>query len=419
MEDQVSINLTVNSLANSTGYTWSSIAEQPGFPDAQSPMPFLVACNRSPGEILVSRNTTVFEFSPWEMGSWDPTLFAMAPIKYVGSDFHGGVIKDKKCVTGFDNAAFVMGTSSSLFNAVVAEVVGKQVTGVFAIVMDWIKDLVEKLNKSDNDIASWTPNPFHEFNPRINQNSVKNQLSLVDGGEDYQNIPFYPHIQPPRKVDVVFAVDSSADTGSMNGWPNGTAIVATYDRHDDLKMANRTIFPAVPDVNTFVNKGLNAKPTFFGCDVKNLTYPAPLIVYIPNHPYTFYTNISTSTSTIDNKLRDKIIRNGYHVATMGNGTIEPEWPACVGCAMLSRSFDRTNTPVPPICQQCFKKHCWDGTYDSTQPQTKYKPELAMPQAASGETMLKKHKSRSGATFGKRYDGGVVLLALVASVVIML
>jgi lysophospholipase len=303
----------------------------------------------------------------------------MAPLKYVGSDFEAGSVQGN-CVTGFDNAAFVMGTSSSLFNAVIAELIETQKNGILAPVFRWIKDLAEKITHRDDDIAMWKPNPFKGWNPSANKGVNAKILSLVDGGEDYQNIPLYPHIQPIRKVDVVFAVDSSADSGNMDGWPNGTAMVATYDRHQGLGIANGTAFPAVPDVNTFTNLGLNSKPSFFGCDSKNLTGPSPIIVYIANHPYTFYSNISTAISTIKNAERDALIRNGYHVATMGNGTIEPEWPACVACAVLSRSFDRTGTTPPAMCQTCFNKHCWNGTLAPSKP-PRFLPKLAMPDSA--------------------------------------
>jgi lysophospholipase len=314
------------------------------------------------------------------MGSWDPTLFGMAPLKYVGSNFQNGKISGDECVTGFDNAAFIMSTSSTLFNVVVAKLLETHKNGILATVTNWIHDLAERLDRQEDDIASWSPNPFRGWNPSLNKGANSRVLGLVDGGEDYQNIPLNPLIQPVRKVDVIFAVDSSADSGNLDGWPNGTALIATYERHLSPDIANGTVFPAIPDVNTFTNLGLNSQPTFFGCDAKNISGPSPLLVYIPNHPYTFYTNISTGTTTLKNKERNAIIRNGYHVATMGNGTVEPEWPACVGCAILSRSFDRTGTTPPQMCQDCFKKHCWNGTLDSRKP-GKFTPKLALPQDA--------------------------------------
>lgn len=54
---------------------------------------------------------------------------------------------------------------------------------------------------------------------------------------------------------------------------------------------------------------------------------------------------------------------------MGNATVDPQWPVCVGCAILSRSLERTETEVPQACRECFQRYCWDGTVNSTRPNT--------------------------------------------------
>ncbi|KAK2811916.1 hypothetical protein FQN49_008418, partial [Arthroderma sp. PD_2] len=187
------------------------------------------------------------------------------------------------------------------------------------------------------------------------------------------NIPLHPLIQPSRHVDVIFAVDSSADTDF--NWPNGNTLVATYQRSLNTSgIANGTSFPAIPDNNTIVNLGLNNKPAFFGCDSSNTTTSTPLIVYIPNSPYVTNSNVSTFTLTYNTTQRDAIILNGYNVATMANGTRDANWPTCVGCAMLSRSFERTQTEVPEACKRCFQTYCWDGSLNSTKPHV-YEPKL--------------------------------------------
>lgn len=73
-----------------------------------------------------------------------------------------------------------------------------------------------------------------------------------------------------------------------------------------------------------------------------------------------------------------MVENGYLVATMGNGTLDANWPACVGCAILSRSLERTKTKVPDICTKCFKEYCWNGTVKSETPAVPYQPELILP-----------------------------------------
>lgn len=333
-------------------------------------MPLIVADERAPGEILISLNTTVFEFNPWEMGSYDPTLYGFAPLRYIGSNFTEGELpNDESCVAGFDNAGFVMGTSSSLFNQVILQL--DTFTNVPQFLRDAVRSVLNGIGQDNNDIADYVPNPFYHFRRDTNPSAETKRLTLVDGGEDLQNIPLNPLIQPVRAVDVIFAIDSSGDTlaprDSAQNWPNGTALVATYERSLNEEMQNGTAFPAIPDTNTFVNLGLNNRPTFFGCNASNHTGPTPIIVYLPNSPYSYNSNTSTYQMSYNNTERNAMINNGYNAVTMGNGTLDQEWPACVGCAILSRSFDRTGETVPDICKGCFERYCWNGTLASNEP----------------------------------------------------
>jgi lysophospholipase len=359
----------VNDTNGGPSYTFSSIALEPNFQSGSIPMPFLVSDGRAPGTSIVSLNSTVYEFSPFELGSWDPTTYAFAPLQYVGSNFSAGVVpSDGSCVEGFDQAGFVMGTSSTLFNQFLLQI---NTTAIPQTLRDIFTRLLTDLGEDSNDIAQWQPNPFYRYNNATNRNAESQQLTLVDGGEDGQNIPLYPLLQPMRNVDVIFAVDSSADT--TYNWPNGTSLVATYQRSLNNTIENGTAFPSIPDQNTFVNLGLNNRPTFFGCNASNLTGPAPLVIYLPNAPYIALSNVSTFDPEYNDTQRNAIIRNGYEVATLANGTLDAQWPACIACAVLSRSFDRTGTTVPDECTQCFNRYCWNGTVDSTPVEGNYTP----------------------------------------------
>ncbi|KAJ4359720.1 Lysophospholipase 1 [Didymosphaeria variabile] len=359
----------VNASDGGPGYTWSSIQDDPDFKNADAPFPILIALERAPGQAVISLNSTNIEFNPFEMGSFDPTLYGFAPLKYIGSNFtNGEVPENQKCIRGFDNGGFVMGTSSSLFNQIILQF--NDDSGAPDLIKSALKSILGSLGDNDNDIADYTPNPFQGYNNRTNPSADTNRLTLVDGGEDLQNIPLNPLIQPHRDVDVIFAIDSSADTvdptDSAQNWPNGTSLVATYERTSNASIQNSTAFPYIPDQNTFVNLGLNNRPTFFGCDSGNLTGRgvSPLIVYLPNSPYVFLSNVSTFAKlSFNNSERDAMIQNGYDVATMGNNTRSgyEDWTTCVGCAIISRSLNRTNTDVPQACQQCFDKYCWNGT----------------------------------------------------------
>ncbi|KAH7231367.1 lysophospholipase catalytic domain-containing protein [Fusarium redolens] len=107
----------VNASDGGPAYTFSSIANDTNFADAQTPMPIIVAIERTTGQVQIATNSTIVEFNPWEMGSYDPGLSAFAPLKYVGSSFDNGTLKrGSHCIAGVDNVGFVMGTSASLFN---------------------------------------------------------------------------------------------------------------------------------------------------------------------------------------------------------------------------------------------------------------------------------------------------------------
>ena len=123
-----------------------------------------------------------------------------------------------------------MGTSSTLFNSVLAVVNGTQTTGILSSALQSaLTSILANIGEANDDIAYWV-NPFYNYHTERNPYAVSRQLTLVDGGEDDQNVPLYafalylpseirlvlmiffrhPLIQPVRNVDVIFAVDSSA-----------------------------------------------------------------------------------------------------------------------------------------------------------------------------------------------------------------
>ncbi|KAF8534521.1 lysophospholipase [Trichophaea hybrida] len=372
------------------GVTWSSIALTDQYNNAEIPFPIVVADGRYSGEFIISGNTTVYEFNPHEFGSFDPTLYAFTPARYIGTNMTNGVpYQNNTCVRGFDNAGFIMGTSSSLFNQLIMNLDSSGLTG---ILKDFVKSVLTRLSKSDDDIADYTPNPFFGVHPDINPTAKNPDLTLVDGGEDLQNIPLQPLIQPIRNVDVIFAFDNSADTlnrdGSTSNWPNGTALVATYQRAMDSKIANGTLFPHVPDTNTFVNLGLNLHPTFFGCNGSNITagHPGaavpPLLVYIPNSPWSYTSNTSTMDMAYSDAQRDSMILNGFNIATQGNGTFTGNWPGCIGCAIIHREQERKGVAPSEQCKQCFTTYCWNGTIKTGNP-PEFKPTLFLDKSGAG------------------------------------
>lgn len=392
----------INATDGGPSYTWSSIALDPEFAQGRAPMPLVVADLRNPGETIIGSNSTVVEFSPFEFGSWDPTVYAFAPLEYLGSRFSDGIIPSGvPCVRGFDNAGFVFGTSSTLFNQVINYF---NKSALPSVPGNLIEDILLEVGEDNEDIADYV-NPFYNYTRNAGVFSKSRQLNVVDGGEDFQNVPLHPLIQPERKVDVIFAVDSSADT--EYSWPNGTSLMYTYRRSlNSTGIGNGTAFPAVPDPNTFINLGLNTRPTFFGCNSSNMTGPAPLVIYLPNYPYVTASNFSTFDMKYEISERDAMILNSYNMATMANGTRDKNWPACVSCAILSRSFERTNTNVPEICNSCFNTYCWDGTINSTEPGP-YEPAFELAS-----------NSLSGASTLPSIGGGIWLAAVIATILML-
>lgn len=179
----------VNASSGGPAYTFSSIARQSWFTDASVPLPFLVADERFPGDYIIPANTTVFDFNPWEFGSADPSLYAFAPLQYAGTNFTAGSPGDR-CVTGFDNVGYVMGTSSSLFNQILIRANSTNTDDQNAFtgaLLDAVTSVLGRISRDDDDIADW-PNPFYGYHNRTNPNAEERQLTLVDGGEDLQNV---------------------------------------------------------------------------------------------------------------------------------------------------------------------------------------------------------------------------------------
>lgn len=170
--------------------------------------------------------------------------------------------------------------------------------------------------------------------------------------------PIRPLIIPERQVDLVIVYEASSDS-LMYNWVNGTNLVNSAQSAAQGNIP----FPKVPDVNTLITMNMTRQPTFFGC---NDTAPTPLVLYLPNSPWSGYINYTYTKSSFTDNEFDLTVDNAFQLATYGNGTIDAAWPACLACATIRGSLARLGLALPQQCQDCFVKHCWNGMMSTAQ-----------------------------------------------------
>lgn len=350
---------------------WSDMSNWKWFQNAQAPYPIIVANARMPLVNLGDLDAAIMEITPFELGSFDPSLYAFTPLKYLGTRIEDGQPVDGKCYSGFDNAGFMFGTSSSVFDLSAYRIL-QRIPGLVGRAIQTLLDPVIKT--ASLDVGIYDPNPFYDHNSSYMIPNIdivdQETLYLVDGGEDDQVIPLQPLIHPSRQVDVVFAFDYDTDTS--NGWPNGNSIIETYSRQFKVQVNHEDpiTFPYVPDKKSFINEGLTSRPTFFGCSAANQSSLGnripPLVVYIANYPYSYWANTSTFKLSYSQNEMNSMIKNGYNMATLLNGTLDDDWPACVACAIVHRENERRQQPVSSKCQECLSKYCWNGQLTTNQ-----------------------------------------------------
>ncbi|SCW01515.1 LAFE_0E01354g1_1 [Lachancea fermentati] len=345
------------------GYTWSTLRNADVFKNAEMPFPITVADGRYPGSTVINLNATLFEFNPFEMGSWDYSLRAFTDVEYLGTNVTNGTpTTSGQCIAGYDNTGFLIATSSTLFNQFLLQL---NSSGLSSFLQDMLKGFLTDLSEDSDDIALYQPNPFYGttfVESNYTQSIVESEiLYLVDGGEDGENIPLVPLLQQDRDVDVIFALDNSADTDEY--WPAGLSLVATYERQYQYQ-GRDFAFPYVPDSQTFVNLGFNERPVFFGCDASNLTdlrYTPPLIVYMPNNKQSYNSNTSTFKLSYSTSERHHMIQNGFEAITRNNLTEDSSFLGCIACAVMRRQQQSSNITLPSECSECFSNYCWNGT----------------------------------------------------------
>jgi len=142
--------------------------------------------------------------------------------------------------------------------------------------------------------------PFQGLKADTYEDSGTNWLSLIDGSSNQENVPLGPMFVRARGLDLVVAVDASADTS--NNFPkyvsalilictrsyhlphSGSSIVFSQQRISTILNTSHQSFPPIPSsTSQFISTGVNERATFFGCDPTNSS-EYPLVVYFPNSP---------------------------------------------------------------------------------------------------------------------------------------
>ncbi|KAF2152798.1 lysophospholipase [Myriangium duriaei CBS 260.36] len=300
------------------------------------PLPILTSVGVLPNACAGPANSTQYEFTPYEFGSWDQGVNAFTNVGYLGTRMKNNSPASNQCTTHFDNLGFVASSSSDYFGGVCGET-----TGLVAAAIGFLQTLVSTAKGAKTVTYAALPNPFYKSagSPLL---SARPQIHLTDGGLSGQEDPIWPFLQKARDVDFLIINDNSADTAQ--NLPNGTSLRQTWQR---AKKVGLLKMPEIPPVKTILAKRLNTQATFFGC---NEPYTMT-IVWIPNVPYISGTNTSTSQVQYTQEQTASLINNGNHVATQNGNT---QWPVCLACAMQKK----TGTTLPASCAACFKKHCY-------------------------------------------------------------
>ncbi|KAL5496133.1 hypothetical protein ACEPAH_3050 [Sanghuangporus vaninii] len=355
------------------GILLSDIPNLPSFKNHQIPFPIITADSVSPNEDknnvipgdIVPLTNTIFEFTPFEMGSFDPTLSAFTPTKFLGT------VNTSSCVTGFDQLAYIFGTSSQLFNELntsAAALAASPIGPLFSL----LAQALPQPASTELDLSLY-PNAFFGVAPSTFPDSAQAFLGLVDGGEDGEVLPLQPLLVRARGVDTILAIDASADTG--DNFAGGLALIATQNRTSLFPESYS--FPPVPTTQSaFTSQGLTTRPTFFGC---SSSPPTPLIIYLANGGPPSGEPPLTNTSTQQTAYADSEIQGmldqSFRIATQGfppptNSTnsssssplnltvVDPDWPACLACAVVDRTRAKQGIQRSGLCESCFGRYCW-------------------------------------------------------------
>ncbi|CZR69536.1 related to PLB1-phospholipase B (lysophospholipase) [Phialocephala subalpina] len=343
--------------------TLSGIQSKSKFASHSIPYPIITSLNAdlTTGSCVPEANSSVWELTPFEFGSWADEVNAFTPSKYLGSSVSNGA--GSTCYTGYDNLGFVLGTSSNVFNdlaaiysslastintlcsATIGTVDDSTLGDVISALETVFPSLTADLASALDALYALYPNPFYNL-ASASQVSSQETLHMVDGGESGQTSPIFPHLLPARNVSLVIVNDNNGDGSVMPSYPNGTAIYKSYLA---AKAAGLTRMPAVPSPISYLTNYTSGNPIFFGCKDSSVT----TLVWLPNADYTYASGIATFELTFTSTVSKEMVANGAAVMSRNDSD---EWAVCLSCAIL----DAGGLDVPSSCDACFEQYCYAG-----------------------------------------------------------
>lgn len=365
-------NFFTNDSAHGAGQLWSNIPLIPSYQQYLTPFPIVVADSRPVGSNLTTAldlESTVYEITPLEIASYDPSLSAGMNLTFAGTHLSNSKAENgSACVTGFDQAGFIMGSSASLFNQILDfahnTIDGFSDNDANGLLYTLRRQLDEVRTRAD-DVANW-PNPFSGIKLNTFQDANATWLELLDGASNSENVPYAPLFVRKRALDVIVTLESSADN---NNFPNGSSPITTAKRLSTILQSSHQQFPPIPATpEDFISTGVNARATFFGCDPES-TADYPMVIYLPNAPPINgddpITNTATFQLTYTHKhtqlFLDAVQKLTIEGFTPNANTPDSNFGTCLQCAAFDRARMRLS-PAPPrsdICTQCFKQYCYD------------------------------------------------------------
>lgn len=280
------------------------------------------------------------------------------------------------------NVRFVMGLSAAAWNLWAIEAFSNGTEGSFSKMKRSLRSRIGGIQRRENIVPPSTittidnlfqkafnlslteiayaqvPNPFLGVSSASAYTKKATDLSFVDGSEGGQTIPLWGQIQPARNSSFIVAWEDSNDAHPYE-WNNGTNLYNTYLAAN----ASGLPFPIIPPVSNFVSRNYTTKPVFFGCNETLTTTGdsrSPIVLYLANAPYSAYMNYSAGINVMTPQQMNDIFVNSFNLVTQGNGTLDAEWPVCLGCAAIERSLKKAGMKTPPQCSACFQQYCWDG-----------------------------------------------------------